>query len=136
MDARLTNALAQEAQLLDIMKKAVKIEDILKVRQELNTVQQEIEQLKGQKRLMDDQIGLSTVTVSISRPVPPPVVENDDSTDGVQFWGFKAIGQKIGRGFADSFNWTMNAIGSILMVLSYLIIPLVLIAVVVLAAPV
>lgn len=134
VQSRLTNAQAQEAQLLDIMKQAVKIDDILKVRAELDTVEQEIEQLKGQIRLMDNQVGFSTVKISVQQPKPPAVtVDPKGNNPGVQFWGFEAIGQKIAHGASDSFNWTLNAIGAVLMALSYVIVPLLLIAIVALA---
>jgi hypothetical protein len=133
VQAKLINAEAQEAQLLEIMKQAVKIDDILKVRSELNQQEQEIEQLKGQIRLMDNQVGFSTVTINIQQPPLPAVVADDeaDKATGVQFWGFQAVWQKIAKGFTDSFNWTLNAISWILMALSYIIVPVVLIAAVV-----
>lgn len=134
VQSRLTNAQFQEKQLQDIMEKAVKIDDILKVRMELNTVQQEIEQYKGQLRLWDNQVGFSTVTISVQQPAPPAVVvEPEDENKGTQFWGFDAIWQKIARGASDSFNWTLNAIGAIFIALSYIIVPLIIIAIVVVA---
>jgi hypothetical protein len=122
--ARLTNAQAQEAQLLEIMKQATTISDILKVRDELNGVQQEIEQDKGQIRLMDNQVGYSTVEITIQQPPAPAVVVEENNDNGVKFWGFAAVWQKISRGFVSGFNWTLNAISVILMVLAYVILPL------------
>ncbi len=126
LQSRLTNAQFQEQQLQEIMKKAEKVEDILKVRTELNNVQQEIEQLKGQIRLMDNQVGFSTVTISVQQPAV--TVQKDET--GAQFWGFAAIWQKIERGVSDSFNWTLNAIGAIFIAISYLIVPLIILAVI------
>ncbi|NLF13425.1 MAG: DUF4349 domain-containing protein, partial [Anaerolineaceae bacterium] len=96
LTARLANAQAQEAQLLEIMKQAKNIEDILLVREQLNTVQAEIEILKGKIRQMDNQVGYSTVTIRLTEPAPPVVTPDEE---GVKFWGFGLIGQRIGRGF-------------------------------------
>lgn len=125
IEARLRNAQAQEAQLLKIMEQAVEIEDILKVRGELNGVQEEIEVLQGQMRLMENQIGYSTVRIAVWQTTPPSIVAEDE---GVKFWGFEAVGGKIVRGFVDGFNWTLNALSGILMVLSYILFPLLLVA--------
>lgn len=132
IQSNLKYALTQETQLMELMKKAVTVDEILKMRRELNTVQQEIEQLKGKIRLMDNQVGYSTLTISIQQPPPPAVVVEEKPDQGVQFWGFEAVWQKISRGFSDSLNWTLNAISGILMVLSYVSVPLLLIAAVVL----
>jgi hypothetical protein len=126
VQARLANAQAQEAQLLGIMLKAEKIDDILKVREQLDSVQQEIEQYKGQIRLMDSQVGFATVTVTIQEPPVPAVVVEESNDAGVKFWGFAAVWQKISNGFVSGFNWTLNAISVILMILAYVVLPLVL----------
>lgn len=128
LESWLKNAQAQEAQLLEYMKRAVEVEDLLRVRQELNTVQREIEQYKGQLRLMDNQVAFSTVTVRINEPPAPSVTVEEEPGQGVRFWGFAAVWQKISRGFSDGFNWTLNALSWVLMVLSYIIVPLVLVA--------
>ena len=125
--SQLRNAQAQEIQLLEVLKKAEKIDDILKVREQLNQVQQEIELCKGQLRLMDNQVGYSTVTISVRQPEKPVVID-DEGDRPVQFWGFGTIGRKISLAFRSSVNWTMNAIGAVLMVLGYLSIPLLIIA--------
>jgi hypothetical protein len=130
VQANLANAQAQETQLLGIMLKAEKIDDILKVREQLNSVQREIEQYKGQMRLMDNQVGYATVTVTIQQPPAPAVVVEDNNDSGVKFWGFAAVWQKISNGFVSGFNWTLNAISSILMFLAYVVLPLVLLGVI------
>ncbi len=131
LESQLRNAQAQETQLLEVLKKAEKIDDILKVREQLNQVQQEIEMCKGQLRLMDNQVGYSTVTISVRQPEKPAVTD-DEGDRPLQFWGFSTIGNKISLAFRSSVNWTMNAIGAVLMVLGYLSIPLVIVAAIVL----
>lgn len=124
VQSRLTNALAQEAQLLEIMAKAVKIEDILNVRRELDTVQSEIESLKGQIRLMDNLVGYSTVMISITQPTPPPTSPDPDANSGLLArWSFDYIWNSVQKGFSNSLSFTVNAIGVIFIAISYLIIP-------------
>jgi len=127
VQSRLTNAEAQETQLLAIMGQAVKIEDILAVRSELNSVQEEIEVLKGQIRLMDNQVGYSTVIISITQTVIPSSPEVDPNKGIVARWSFEYVWQSIQKGFTNSSSFTLNAIGAIFIVLSYLFIPLIVI---------
>ncbi len=128
VQARLENAKAQETQLLAIMAKAVEIKDILSVRAELDTIQSEIEELKGEIRLMDNQVGYSTVTVSVIEPTPPPVTPEVDKNSGLLArFSFDYILQNVQKGFENSVSFTVNAIGVIFIILSYLIIPAVII---------
>lgn len=66
MQARLKNLRAEEAQYLDIMQKAVKIDDVLKVSQRLYMVRQQIEQLQGQMNYLSRQVDMSVITVELS----------------------------------------------------------------------
>jgi hypothetical protein len=128
MQTHLANAQAEEAQYLEIMKTARTIDETMKVRAKLDEIQTEIEQLKGQMRLWDNQVDFSTVTVRIQQPPAPAVVVEKEPSQGVRFWGFAAVWQKISRGFSDGFNWTLNAVSWILMVLSYIVVPLAVVA--------
>lgn len=130
IQARLTNAQAQETQLLKVLEQATKIEDILKVREQLNGIESDIESYKGQLRLMNNQVGYSTVAITVFEPEPPSV-NADDNSRPVQFWGFRAIGQKVVLALKSSVNWTANAVGILLMVLGYLSVPLAIAAVIV-----
>jgi hypothetical protein len=66
MQARLKNLRAEETQYLDIMQKAVRIEDVLKVSQRLYMVRQQIEQLQGQMNYLSRQVDMSVITVELS----------------------------------------------------------------------
>ncbi len=66
MLARLRNLKAEETQYLDIMKKAVKIEDVLKVSERLYGVRRQIEQLQGQMNYLSRQVDMSVITVELS----------------------------------------------------------------------
>ena len=64
LEARLGNLLAGETRLKELLSKATgKLEDVLNVERELRQIRQEIEQLQGKKRLWDNQIAYSTLTV-------------------------------------------------------------------------
>jgi len=132
--SRLTNAQAQETQLLAIMAQAVSIKDILSVRVELDTVQSEIESLKGQIRLMDNLVGYSTVTINITQtPAAPVSPEADKNTGLLARWSFDYIWQSVQKGFSNSLSFTVNALGIIFIAISYLIIPVIGVGIVVFA---
>jgi len=130
VQSRLTNAQAQETQLLAIMAKAVKIEDILNVRLQLDNVQMQIEEYKGQIRLMDNQVGFSTVMITITQPTPPPTTPEVDKNSGLLArWSFDYIWQNVQKGFSNSVSFTVNALGVIFIAISYMIIPIIIIGI-------
>lgn len=79
LQARLRNWQSQEAVLLRLMSKSTSIEDSIKVQQQLQDVQLNIEEITGQLRVLSNQADLSTITLSMSEAgaVPPkPVVRS------------------------------------------------------------
>jgi len=66
LDARLRNARATESQYLEIMRRALKVQDMLDVQQKLGEVRGEIEQLQGQLKYLNNQIDMSTINVSLT----------------------------------------------------------------------
>jgi len=65
LDARLRNAQAEEAQYLQILKRATTIKDTLDVTEKLSDVRGRIEQLQGQMKFLTAQIDMSTLEVSL-----------------------------------------------------------------------
>lgn len=65
MQARLKNLKAEETQYLEIMQRASKIEDVLRVSEHLYSVRQEIEQLQGQMNYLSRQVDMSIITVTL-----------------------------------------------------------------------
>ena len=61
---------AQEAVLLELMAKSTSIEDSLKVQQSLQDVQLNIEEIKGQLRVITDQTDMSTITLAMAETAP------------------------------------------------------------------
>ena len=65
LQAQLTAKQAAEAQLLKIMQDAKRTEDVLAVYMQLQTIQTEIEQLKGQIKYYDEAVALSSISVRL-----------------------------------------------------------------------
>lgn len=100
IESRLKSKRAVEARLLDFMKEAKKTEDLLKISTDLARVQEEIEQIAGRKKYLENQSALSTVTITIEEnDVPVPKIDNEN----LNTW------QKIKKQFADNINLLLAA---------------------------
>ena len=73
LQARLRNLGATEARYLELLAKAVTIDEILIVQDRLNTVRLEIEQVTGRINVLDSLTDFATITVRLS--LPPAVAE-------------------------------------------------------------
>lgn len=71
LEARIKNQKALEAQFIEIMKRAGKVEDALEVQRELADVRTEIEKLEGRRRFLANQASLSTINVTLQPPTIP-----------------------------------------------------------------
>ena len=65
LQADLTHNQAVEAQYLELLKRAEKVEEIIAVRDKLDQVQAEIERIKGRLRYLENQTEMSTITISL-----------------------------------------------------------------------
>lgn len=92
LSARLTNAQATEAQYLILLEKAVSVEDILKVQQQLSQVRSEIEQIKGRMQYLERQTSMSLITVFLS-------LDAGDSSLSIFDWNPIAELKNAARGF-------------------------------------
>lgn len=70
LEARIRTKKALEAQFLEIMKQARKVEDALEVQRELADVRTEIERFEGRRRFLENQAALSTITTTLQMPQP------------------------------------------------------------------
>jgi hypothetical protein len=70
LEAQLKNYEKQEARLLEILGKAEKVEDILKVEEQLGRVRGEIERLTGRLRYLNERIEMATITLELYEPEP------------------------------------------------------------------
>ena len=65
LDARLRTAQAEEAQYLQILKRATTIKDTLDVTEKLSDVRGRIEQLQGEMKFLTAQVDMSTLEISL-----------------------------------------------------------------------
>ena len=94
-DSRLLNIKAQEAQILEVMKSAKTVEEILKVQNELFRVRSDIEAMQGRKKVWDRDVNFSTVTVSASKK--QSAIESK-----VKILTGSEFGKAISKGFSKS----------------------------------
>lgn len=66
LSSRLKARQVVETRLLQFMSEAKKTEDLLKISAELGRVQEEIEQIKGRMRYLDENIAYSTIELSLT----------------------------------------------------------------------
>ena len=69
LEARIKNQKALEAQFIEIMKRAGKVDDALSVQRELAEVRTDIEKLEGRRRFLENQASLSTINVTLQPPI-------------------------------------------------------------------
>jgi hypothetical protein len=77
IDGRIRALQAEQAQLLELLKQAEKISDILPIRTQLQNVQQELESLRGQKKGFQNQVDYATVNATIFEPNGAPEIGDD-----------------------------------------------------------
>jgi hypothetical protein len=98
LDARLRNAQAEEAQYLQILKRATTIKDTLDVTEKLSDVRGRIEQMQGEMKFLTAQIDMSTLEISLRaeadaavagihwRPLRQAKVAVSDMLSGLTDW--------------------------------------------------
>ncbi len=87
--ARLKNKQDQLVQYKLLLSKAMKIEDILAVQQQIDEVQEMIEVYKGQLNLWDQQVALSTIDINIRQYPAAQATSKNPSWDfltGSELW--------------------------------------------------
>lgn len=69
---RLDNAKKSRDRLLEILQKADKVEDILRVETELRRLTEEIERMEGRIKFLRDQVAMATLRVTLKATSAPP----------------------------------------------------------------
>jgi hypothetical protein len=100
VQARITNLKATEAQLLKLLARAEKMEDILTVQRELTTVREQIERLQGRLNVLDRRAAFSTIAVTL-RPQPEARRPNPP-TPQVPAAGAARVGTR------PTFSWSVS----------------------------
>ncbi len=72
IELRLETAEKSRQRLLDLLKSATKMEEILQIENQVRRLTDEIERMKGELRFLQDQVAFSTLTVSFFSNAPPP----------------------------------------------------------------
>ena len=70
LQAQKTSYQNQLTQYNEIMKKAVKIEDVIAIQQQIDRVQTELNRLEGRLKFLNSQIDFSTITITLQEPEP------------------------------------------------------------------
>ena len=102
-DARLKNFKAEETQMMEVLKKANTVEDILKVQSELFRIRAEIESLESQKKTWDKLVDYSTVTIRMNR-------KQIAASRFVSIISGSEFIKSITKGFANSFLYVVLAL--------------------------
>jgi hypothetical protein len=110
LKARLHHMQSEEIQLLEIMRQAKKIPDLLSVRNQLSAVQQEIERLQGRLRFLENRVDLSTITVNIRQE------------GNAAHAGFAATWKQIGKNLQGAWSKSLQ---NVVILLGYLVVLLI-----------
>lgn len=70
IQAQKTSYQNQLTQYNEIMKKAVKVSDVIEIQQQIDRVQTQLNQLEGRLKYLNSRIDMSTISVSLQEPEP------------------------------------------------------------------
>lgn len=110
-EARLKSKKVQEERLLDILSKASKVEDILKIENELNRVRTEIEIYTSQLRDWDNLVEYSTINVFMREVEPKDKQVNPPKVGSL--W------DRVKRGFIVTTNWMIDIVETLIVGVGY-----------------
>lgn len=105
LDARVKVLKAEEESLLNILNKAEKIDDILKVKAQITSTRQERESLEGQLKALNSSIEYATINVNLYQP------QNSDVNVNVENLN---IFSQSGRALIYGFNFLTAGLGNII----------------------
>lgn len=107
LEAQVKNLRASENQFLQIMNRAVKIEDVLAVQRELTNVRGQIENIQGRMKYLSQSAELSTLTVYLSTDpnVLPTLDEQDKWKPWAQVKNAARSLVEVAKGLANFIIW-------------------------------
>jgi hypothetical protein len=115
-DARLKNLRAEESQVLEVLKKANTVDEILKVQTELYRVRGEIEVLESRKKTWDKQVDYSTVRLNINK-------KQIVSDNKIKILDSNEFLNSMGKGFKNTFMYLILTFQTIIIFLFSNLIP-------------
>lgn len=115
-DARLKNLRAEESQVLEVLKKANTVDEILKVQTELYRVRGEIEVLESRKKTWDRQVDYSTVKLNINK-------KQIVSDNKIKILNSNEFLNSMGKGFKNTFMYLVLTFQTIIIFLFSNLIP-------------
>ncbi|MGH2789433.1 MAG: DUF4349 domain-containing protein [Actinomycetota bacterium] len=116
LQSRIRNARTAERVLLNLMGDATTISDTIKVQNQLERVQENIERMRGRLRVLNDQTSFSTLSVDVVEAGTAPPSEEKAGT--------------LGKAWADAVDGFMGVISAVI-VASGVILPVAIMALIV-----
>lgn len=107
LDARLRNAQAEEAQYLQILKRATTIKDTLDVTEKLSDVRGQIEQMQGEMKFLTSQIDLSTLEISLR-------AEADETVAGIHWRPLRQAKVAVNEMVSGLTDWVDSVVAFII----------------------
>lgn len=102
LNARLENLKKQESRLQEILKMANTVKDVLEVEREIERARGEIERLTGRINFLDRSVEMSTISITLTEPVP---------ITGTEGWGIIEAVREAVRGFVESVKGIIIFVG-------------------------
>jgi Domain of unknown function (DUF4349) len=131
LQSRLTNLQATQARIREFLDRAEKVEDALKVNEQLSQVEAQIEEIQGRMNYMKDRAAFSTINVQLNpeRPTPTPTPTSTPTPTptptawrpGETFRDASDVLTSILKGLADLAIWVLVVLGPFLVPLLLLI---------------
>jgi hypothetical protein len=72
VDSNIRNLRATETQILALMEKATRVEEILALQRELTSIRGQIERLDGRKRVLENRSDFATIAMKLVEPITAP----------------------------------------------------------------